>query len=78
MEKNYAERIQIVVAEIFKVPLEQVNLEMKPGDIPGWDSLGHITLLETLQERFELEIPLERALQASTLAELADVIEGAS
>lgn len=78
MEKSYAERVQIVVAEIFKVPLEQVTLEMKPGDIPGWDSLGHITLLETLQERFEFEIPLDQALEASTLADLADVLAGAS
>lgn len=78
MQKNYTEKVRIVVAETFKVPLEQVTLEMKPGDLPGWDSLGHITLLEALQERFALEIPLDEALEASTLADLADVLASAS
>jgi acyl carrier protein len=60
-------QVQTLLAEVFEVPFEQVTPELAFGDLPQWDSLGHMDLMVRLEERFEMEISTE------TIAELVSV-----
>jgi acyl carrier protein len=60
-------QVQTLLAEVFEVPLEQVTPELAFGDLPQWDSLGHMDLMVRLEERFDMEISTE------TIAELVSV-----
>ena len=60
-------QVQTLLAEVFEVPIEHVTPELEFGDLPQWDSLGHMDLMMRLEERFGVEISTE------TIAELVSV-----
>jgi len=57
-------QVQEVLAEALQVPLEQVVPDLHFGDLPQWDSMGHMEVMMFLEERFGVEITSE------TIAEL--------
>src|SRR5690348_13146009 len=38
-------RVRSIFADVFQVPLEQVQPESSPDTIPNWDSLQHLNLV---------------------------------
>ena len=61
------ERVQALLAEAFQVPVEQVAPDLAFGDLPEWDSLGHMEVMMRLEEQFGVEISTD------TIAELVSV-----
>jgi acyl carrier protein len=61
------ERIQIVLAEALRVAPEAVTPDLALGDLPQWDSLGHMEVMMSLEEHFGVEI------NADTIAQLTSV-----
>lgn len=44
------------IAEIFEAPPEEVTVTSARSAIPGWDSLGTLSLMASLDERFNIQI----------------------
>ena len=61
------EHIQAVLAEALRVSPETVTPELALGDLPQWDSLGHMEVMMSLEEHFGVEI------NADTIAQLTSV-----
>ncbi len=64
-----SERIQLLLAEAIQVPPELVTPELAFGDLPQWDSLGHMEVMMRLEDEFGV------AINADTIAELVSVPE---
>jgi acyl carrier protein len=52
-------RLRLMLADIFQVPLEEITPDLAFGDLPQWDSLGHMELMMRLEEGFNAEITTE-------------------
>lgn len=61
------ERVRALLADVFQVPPEEVTSELAFGDLPQWDSLGHMDVMMRLEEQFGVEI------NTDTIAELVSV-----
>ena len=72
------DRLMQLVARLFQVDVEDLTLDLRPGDLPRWDSLGHISLIEEVQKEFDTEIPLEVGLGIESLHDLLNAIEGST
>ncbi len=46
------ERLQQIFAELFKVPPARYSDALSPDDVKGWDSLGHLSLVDSLEAAF--------------------------
>lgn len=66
---SLSEQVQALLAEAIQVPPEVVTPDLAFGDLPQWDSLGHMELMVRLEERFNIEI------NADTIAELVSIVE---
>ena len=64
---RWAEKVQPILAEAFQIPTSEVTPELAFGDLPQWDSMGHMELMILLEERFGIEI------NADTIAELVSL-----
>lgn len=56
------ERLQSVkdlAAEALGVNLDQIRDDLGYGDIPEWDSMGHMNVMMLLEEQFGVEITTE-------------------
>lgn len=49
-------KIQAVLVQALEVPSELVTPELAFGDLPQWDSMGHMEVMMRLEEHFGIEI----------------------
>ena len=44
------------------------------ADVPGWDSLNHITLIGTIEDEFDVKFPMKDVVHLKNVGELVDKI----
>jgi acyl carrier protein len=49
-------QVQSLLAEVFQVPQGEVTPDLAFGDLPQWDSLGHMDLMLRLEEQFGVTV----------------------
>ncbi|QIF80621.1 acyl carrier protein [Brevundimonas sp. 'scallop'] len=79
MSENPAERslslVTKVIASEFGVDASQITPATVAGDILGWDSFSHGSVILELENEIGTVLPLERTLELQTVGELAQLIE---
>ena len=48
--------------------------ETTAADVPGWDSLNHITLIGTIEDEFDVKFPMKDVVGMKNVGELVDKI----
>ncbi len=76
MEKALTKRVQSVLAEALQVPQEQVAADLAFGDLPQWDSLGHMEVMMRLEESFGVEVNAETIAQLVSVPAIVDYVAG--
>jgi acyl carrier protein len=66
---SITDQVQTLLAEAIQVSVELVTPDLAFGDLPQWDSLGHMEVMMRLEEKFGVEI------SADTIAELISITE---
>ena len=61
------ERVQHLLSEAIQVPPDLVTPDLAFGDLPQWDSLGHMEVMMRLEDQFGVDI------SADTIAELISI-----
>ena len=66
-------RLNDVFQDVFdrEVPLAD---ETTATDVPGWDSLNHITLIGTIEDEFDIKFPMKDVVGMKNVGELVDKI----
>ena len=72
--ENINGKLKSLIANLFKCGLEELTDETGPGDIPGWDSLGHVVLMTEIQKQFGTHVPVEDAIEVEAIADLVAVL----
>ena len=65
---DHAESDHDVVAEVALAD------ETTAADVPGWDSLNHITLIGTVEDEFDVKFPMKDVVGMKNVGELVDKI----
>jgi acyl carrier protein len=50
------DELMALMAEIFEVEAQEVSQDTQFGDLPKWDSMGHMDLMVALESKFGIEI----------------------
>ena len=66
------EKIIALMEEIFQVPSGTVTEATKADDLEEWDSLAHVMLIDALDSELGISIPLDEAVEISSVAEIFD------
>ncbi|MGD8455349.1 MAG: acyl carrier protein [Anaerolineales bacterium] len=61
------EKVRTVLAQALKVEADEISSDTAFGDLPQWDSMGHMEVMILLEENFGVEI------NAETISELINV-----
>jgi acyl carrier protein len=64
-----------LIAGLFKCPVTDLTDATGPGDIPGWDSLGHVMLMAAIQREFGQHVPVEDAIEVTSIADLQAILD---
>jgi len=63
------------LAEAFEIDMGLVEHDLAMGDIPQWNSVGHVVLMSAIESRFDIQIPLEQIAELTTLEALVQYVE---
>lgn len=69
LDNPLTHQVQAILAEALQVSIESITPDLSFGDLPEWDSLGHMEVMMLLEERFGIEI------NTDTIAELISIPE---
>jgi acyl carrier protein len=65
--ETLTDRVQHVLADALRVPREEIGPTTEFGDLPQWDSMGHMEVMVSLEKAFQVEITAE------TITELVSI-----
>lgn len=66
------EQIIALMEEILRVSTGTITEETKMEDVEQWDSLAHVMLIGELESRLGVSIPLEEAVEITSVKELLE------
>lgn len=69
-------KVQEVLKELFAINPHSVSLETKAFDIPGWDSVGHLSLCGALEEAFDIRFNASELADMDSVRAIVTVIDG--
>lgn len=70
------DKIIQIIEETLKVAPGTITADTKIEDVEEWDSLAHVMILGALEEQLGLSIPLEEAIEMTSVSELLGLAEG--
>jgi acyl carrier protein len=63
------------VAFLFEEPPEKIQPDTKREDIPAWDSLGVLTLMAALDEKFDILLTEEEMQTMKSVQDILNILD---
>lgn len=65
--------LRAIFADIFEHDAE-LSPETSPETVEKWDSLGHIALVRSLEESFNIALSMDEMMELQTVADITNVL----
>jgi len=75
MTSSLMARVAQLAADVFSVPLEQIEPQSSPDNIESWDSIQHLNLVLALEQEFGVEFTPEEIEQLLSIELVAALLE---
>jgi acyl carrier protein len=59
----------------FDVDPQSISLETTPGDIPAWDSMGHLALVSSLEQAFGLSFDVDEVMEMENVRQIFRIVQ---
>ena len=66
------ENIIKLIEEVLQVPAGTIKEDTKIKDVQEWDSLAHVLIIGTLEEKLGISIPLDEAIELECVKDIFD------
>ena len=73
--QDYRSRVQALFADALQVPPETVTEDLAFGDIPQWDSLGHMEVMLKMEEAFGIVVDADLIARLVSIPEICRFLE---
>lgn len=64
------------IAEIIEKDVSEVNMDLSYED-GAWDSLTHLRIMAEINEKYGVEIPIDKFLEIKTIRDFYAYVDGA-
>ncbi len=64
------------MADIFDVEIADISSDTQFGDLPKWDSMGHMDLMVALESKYAIAISADSIRDLVTISAILDSIRG--
>jgi acyl carrier protein len=69
-------RIQDLLAVTFQIPRDQVTPDLAFGDLPEWDSMGHMDVIMRLEELYGIEVSADTISALVSIPAIVEHLKG--
>ena len=67
-------KVRLAFKAAFDIDPQQVTEETGSGDIPQWDSVGHLALASSLEEIFGVALDVDELMEMENVREIVRII----
>ena len=64
-----------IVAQVCDTDVANVTMESTIGDFPSWDSMGHLTILQQVEEECEVSFEPEEMMDLEDVSDIVNAVE---
>lgn len=75
IQQSIPEIIEAIVVATLKMKPEDYSEDLGAGDVPEWDSMGHVTLLMAVEKHFHFAFDVSDAIEIETVSDLIKAVE---
>ena len=68
------EKVIEIVAETCSVEKSEVNENSTVGDFPAWDSVGHLSILSSVEEAFDISFEPEEMMEMEDVKDIVEAV----
>jgi acyl carrier protein len=69
------EKVRTAFQSSFDVDPKTITMNTVPGDVPAWDSMGHVTLATSLEKTFSLSFDVDDLMAMESVKEICRVVQ---
>ena len=62
-------------SESLSIPNEKISKNLKYNDIEEWDSIGHMTLIAALEEKFKISLETDDVIDFSSFSKGIEILK---
>jgi acyl carrier protein len=73
--KNLKDNIIKIAADIFSVEQSEINLSSKQEDFENWDSMGHLNLIMSIEEKLNVKFRSTDVMEMQSVNDIVIKIE---
>ena len=66
--------VKKIVIETLNISEDRYREDLAIGDIPEWDSLGHVQLLQRIEAEFQIALDVADAIDIETIEDIVDAV----
>ena len=67
-------KVREAFKSVFDIDPQSLTLETSAGDIPGWNSLGHLSLTANLEQTFGISFDVDELMEMENVREIVRII----
>ncbi|MFC4298651.1 acyl carrier protein [Castellaniella hirudinis] len=75
MEDKLFNEVRRAFAAAFNTDPASISMQSEPGDIAGWDSMGHVQLVAELEKIFSVSLEVDEVMEMEDVASIVRVLE---
>lgn len=68
-------KLKTIVITTLKIQESDYHDDLTAGDLPQWDSIGHVNLLMAVEHEFQIAFDVTDAIDIESVADLKDMVE---
>jgi len=68
------EKVIEIVASTCSVEKSEVNENSTVGDFPAWDSVGHLSILSSVEEAFDISFEPEEMMEMEDVKDIVEAV----
>lgn len=68
------EKVIEIIAGICDVEKSEINENSTIGDFPAWDSVGHLTILSSVEEVFDISFDPEEMMEMEDVKDIVGAV----
>jgi acyl carrier protein len=72
--ENVLVGVQKAFNSAFEADPQSITLDTAPGDIPAWDSMGHVMLASSLEREFGVNLDVDDLMAMENVREIVRIL----
>jgi acyl carrier protein len=78
IDDGLLERVRKAFHVAFGVDPQSIAPDTRPGDVPGWDSLGHVELASSLEREFAITFDVDDLMAMENVRDIVCIVASKS